>query len=138
MKIMKQISIISLVIALSACVYIPVTDKTAITEPSCQTYTKKMTVMELREASGKNTGMTTSYDKGRGWSGGGCGSGESCLAILAAATAVAAGTFIVSGSIVVINNTAHWLEYQGTCSDGYLNVTKQRFLESVNKPTPAI
>jgi hypothetical protein len=52
---------------------------------------------------------------------------------------LSAGSALISGSIVLTGNTVHWLEYQGTCSDGYLNVTKQLFIESVNKPktTPA-
>lgn len=55
---------------------------------------------------------------------------------LTAALAVFAGSAIISGSIVLTANTVHWLEYQGTCSDGYLNVAKQRFLDSVDKPAP--
>lgn len=41
---------------------------------------------------------------------------------------VPAGTFIVSGSIVLVNNTLHWLEYQGRCDKGlvrkHLNIAK--------------
>lgn len=31
--------------------------------------------------------------------------------------AVPAGSFVVSGSIVLIGNTLHWLEYQGRCNN---------------------
>ncbi len=58
---------------------------------------------------------------------------EACLAVI---LAVSAGSFIVSGSIVLTNNTVHWLEYQGTCSDSYLNTTKQFFLDSLGNPKP--
>ena len=44
--------------------------------------------------------------------------------------AVSAGSLLVSGSIVVVNNTVHWLEYQGTCSEGFLNRTRQAFLDT--------
>lgn len=30
------------------------------------------------------------------------------------------GTFVVAGSIVLIGNTLHWLEYQGRCDDGMI------------------
>ncbi len=123
-------------LALAACVYIPVTEQTAEAEPTCQTYTNKMTVMELRKVAARNNGRaTTAYDKrDRSWGAGGCGQAEICLAIIAAAGVVAAGTYIVSGSVVVINNTAHWLEYQGTCSDSYLSSSKKGFLDSLGNP----
>lgn len=64
----------------------------------------------------------------------GCNNQECLAAALAAAAVVSAGSAIISGSIVLTGNTIHWLEYQGTCSDGYLYATKQLFLKSVNKP----
>jgi hypothetical protein len=126
-------------LALAACVYVPVTEQTAEAEPACRTFTNKMTVMELREIEARNNGRaTTAYDRrGRSWGSGGCGQPEACLAIIAAAGVVAAGTYIVSGSVVVINNTAHWLEYQGTCSDSYLNSSKKGFFDSLGDPAPA-
>ncbi|WP_298775549.1 hypothetical protein [uncultured Shewanella sp.] len=30
------------------------------------------------------------------------------------------GSFIVSGSVYLIGNTLHWLEYQGRCDDGFV------------------
>jgi len=39
-----------------------------------------------------------------------------CLASLLAS----ASSIVVSGSIVLVGNTVHWLERQGTCEDGYL------------------
>jgi hypothetical protein len=41
------------------------------------------------------------------------------------------GSFIISGSIVAVNNTIHWLEYQGTCAvDAIVKQTKD-FKEEV-------
>jgi len=43
------------------------------------------------------------------------GCGANCLM---APVITAAGSFIVSGSIVMANDTLHWLEYQGRCNLG--------------------
>ena len=58
---------------------------------------------------------------------------EECAIVLAGVAAISAGSAIVSGSIVLTGNTIHWLEYQGTCSDGYLNKVKQAFLDSLHR-----
>jgi len=117
MKLLKAVSTIYLAFALSACVVVPVVDQYDDTPSTCKTYTRSMSlkVIEMRQ----------NHDAR-------C-NGEACLA---AALVVFAGSAIISGSIVLTGNTVHWLEYQGTCSDGYLNVVKQSFLESVNNPTP--
>jgi hypothetical protein len=39
-----------------------------------------------------------------------------CLAVIG--IIIPAGSLIVSGSIVLVGNTVHWLEYQGRCDDG--------------------
>jgi hypothetical protein len=61
-----------------------------------------------------------------------CPASSDPMVCLVAIAAVPAGSFIISGSIVVSNNTIHWLEYQGTCSDGYLSKAKDKFLNSIN------
>ena len=64
----------------------------------------------------------------------GCsGSGESAIACLVGAGIVPAGTFVVSGSIVLIGNTLHWLEYQGRCDDGVIQQGLALFRESIDK-----
>jgi hypothetical protein len=50
--------------------------------------------------------------------------------------AIFAGSALISGSIVLTGNTVHWLEYQGTCSDGYLNSAKQKLFDSFGSPEP--
>jgi hypothetical protein len=112
----KSLSTISLALALSGCIVVPAENKVAM--PSCKTYTKSMKLDAVD--------LTPRYAGG----GAGCGD-KNCLA---ATLAILAGSAIVSGSIVLANNTAHWLEYQGTCSDSYLNTAKQRFLDSFDKP----
>src|SRR5665647_197603 len=116
MRILKTFLPISFAFALSACVVVPVVDKYDDTSSTCKTYTRSMSLKTLQM-----NGVCD--DKG-------CVGG---------ALVLTAGSALISGSIVLAGNTVHWLEYQGTCSDGYLNVTKQLFLESINKPkaTPA-
>lgn len=41
-----------------------------------------------------------------------------CLAAMGVVIPV--GSLVVSGSIVLVGNTMHWLEYHGTCDDGLL------------------
>ncbi|HAF44950.1 MAG: hypothetical protein A2100_01415 [Sideroxydans sp. GWF2_59_14] len=114
MSTRKPFATVSLALALSACVVVPVEDEVAAS--SCDTYTKSMTLKTVTA----NGGGLHCRD-------------EACLAVI---LAVSAGSLIVSGSIVLTNNTVHWLEYQGSCDDSFLNTTKQRFLDSLDDPKP--
>ena len=105
---------IPLALALSSCVVVPEVDRYQDTPPDCKTYTKSMS---LKTVDRKSDGVVCAD--------------EGCLA---AFLVISAGSVLISGSIVLAGNTLHWLEYQGTCSDGYLNTTKQLFLKSINKP----
>jgi hypothetical protein len=67
----------------------------------------------------------------------GCRTGDCLAGALAGVVVVTAGSAIISGSIVLTGNTIHWLEYQGTCSDGYLGRVKRLFLESIGKSKSA-
>lgn len=52
------------------------------------------------------------------------------LAILSAGVVtVSAGSFVVSGSIVVVGNTVHWLEQQGSCDDSFTQRTVSAFVD---------
>ena len=115
MRITKKFLIVSAAFTLSACV-VPVMDKIEATPSTCKTTTQSMSLKMANE----NVFVYGNCDQ----------------ACLAAALAVFAGSAIVSGSIVLTNNTVHWLEYQGTCDDSFLNTTKQRFLDSFNKSKP--
>lgn len=59
---------------------------------------------------------------------GSCGGSDeaaaACLAIFGIVIPV--GSLVASGSVVLVGNTLHWLEYHGTCDDGLL----WSFLES--------
>ena len=110
--------IFGMALALSACVYVPVVDENEAASSSCKTYTKSMS-LETVELQGNIAA-------------GGCSNNRDCaVEALAGVVVVTAGSAIISGSIVITGNTLHWLEYQGTCSDGYLSKTKQLFLASI-------
>jgi hypothetical protein len=116
--------ICGLALALSACVYVPVVDQNDAASSSCKTFTKTMS-LETIELHGNIADN-------------GCVNNRDCaVGALAGVIVVTAGSAIISGSIVVTGNTLHWLEYQGTCSDGYLSKAKELFLASIgmSKPT---
>lgn len=115
MRILNAFSLIHLAFALSACVVVPVADNNEAASSNCKTYTRSMSL--------KAVGLQPN----------GCNT-EECLATV---LVIAAGSVLVSGSIVLAGNTVHWLEYQGTCGDGYLHATRRLFLESLGKPKPA-
>jgi hypothetical protein len=116
MKNPNTFSLIPLALALSACMVVPVVDNNEAASSGCETYTKSMSLKAVSWQPSCNT--------------------NECLATV---VVIGAGSVLVSGSIVLVGNSVHWLEYQGTCSDGYLNATKQLFLESIgnSKQAPA-
>ena len=105
-------------LALSSCVYVPVVDEPDTTA-SCKTYTKTMSLetVEIHE----NIFVQPGCDK------------DCAAAALGSVIVVTAGSALISGSIVLTGNTIHWLEYHGTCSDGYLSKAKQLFLASIGQ-----
>ncbi len=96
---------------LSACIAVPVVDQSDAS--ACKTYTKSMSLKAV-------TLNPNCHD-------------ETCGAAI---LAVSAGSVLISGSIVLTNNTVHWLEYQGVCSDSYLNTKKQNFLNNFDSAKP--
>ena len=65
----------------------------------------------------------------------GCQDAECVLANLAIVTAgvitVSASSLIVSGSVVVVGNTVHWLEQQGSCDDSITQKTVDGFVSGL-------
>lgn len=113
MRLLNLFSAVPLALVLSACV-VPVLDKEE-SSSTCKTSTRSMSLQMVEQ---------NAFTHGE------CRD-QVCLA---AVLTVFAGSAIISGSIVLTANTVHWLEYQGTCSDSYLNIAKQRFLESISGP----
>jgi hypothetical protein len=118
MKIFKIIVFALLLFVLAACVYVPVSNHDA-ESATCKTFSNSMS-LDTKPFNG-NVECPAGADVG------------GCLAAIALLPVfLPVGTLIISGTIVVSNNTIHWLEYQGTCSDGYLNNTKKMFLNSMS------
>jgi hypothetical protein len=122
-ELAKRGSLLAMTFALSACIYVPVVDQHDAESSSCNTFTKSMS-LETVELQG-NISQS------------GCRTGDCVATALAGVVVVTAGSAIISGSIVLTGNTIHWLEYQGTCSDGYLGRVKKLFLDSIGIAKPA-
>lgn len=104
-----------MLLVLSGCAFTPRVSLDQEYANQCSLYTKQMelSVHELR-ASGCN-----GSHKGA----------EACL--LAYAIGVPVMTFTVSGSIVLVGNTLHWLEYQGRCDDSAFSTGIEALKRSV-------
>lgn len=114
----RPLALPALALLLAACVYVPVVNEPDAASANCKTFTQSMSLDAI--------------EVGENMSHGGCHNGD-CAALLAGAAVVSAGSAIISGSIVLTGNTIHWLEYQGTCSNGYLSKTRQVFLEALGQ-----
>jgi len=58
-------------------------------------------------------------------------SGDGAAICLAVAGIYSITTAVVSGSIVLIGNTAHWIEKQGKCTDDRVAKEKSRHIKSM-------
>ena len=101
MHLHKIIISISTLVLLASCVFVPETSKKQKYSDTCNMFTRQLT-LSANEINGQ---LCTSND-----------SAEACLMIYGVIIPI--GSFVVSGSIVLIGNTLHWLEYQGSCSVG--------------------
>jgi predicted ABC-type transport system involved in lysophospholipase L1 biosynthesis ATPase subunit len=110
--LVNKILFIFLLSSLASCVFIPAVSPE---QPTCILHTKKL-VLKTSESKGALGARCT---------------GEACLVILGAASAVALSTLIVSGSIVLVGNTVHWLEKEGTCDDGYIKIKIEEFYKLI-------
>jgi hypothetical protein len=95
---MARIGSMLLILALAGgCVYLPNT--TSIYDQQCRTYHRHMR-LELHQV-----GVLA-----------GCGN-EACVAALVFLGAVTAASAVVSGSVVLVGNAVHWLEWHGRCPE---------------------
>jgi len=90
---------------LNACVTIAPVEKVDNDNLRCQLSTKKLSLKAISHRVGFSCG------------------GSECLVALGVSALYTASTAVISGSIVLIGNTVHWLEKQGSCDDGLLNIS---------------
>lgn len=107
--------LLALCLSITSCAFIPTIDKDQSYASRCDMITKKMTlttvVLDNANCSGQNQ--------------------EACLVALV--VGVPAVSLVVSGSVVVVGNTIHWVEYQGTCDSGYVSEYVKVFKEKLKR-----
>jgi hypothetical protein len=93
------------ILYLSACAFFPEKIADSPTQNTCQISTPewKLTFAEIID-------VTVCQGSGK----------DAAYCLLAVGLVIPAGSFVVSGSIVIVGNTLHWLEYQGRCEDSFL------------------
>ncbi len=101
---------------LSACVFIPVTSDKQRFAKNCSMATRMLT-LEPKYLGGGNSGKGQSNNNGRRYDHRDHNhmSEDELKVILLASGIVASASAIVSGSIVLMGNTIHWLEYKTNC-----------------------
>lgn len=117
-----KVVILSILVALtSGCAFAPRTSAEQPYANSCNMSTKMMTLDKPR--------ATQAFGCQKSMNG-----AEFLSCLMVAGVIVPAGSFIISGSIVLINNTMHWLEYQGTCDKAELEKHSQTIRQKTAKP----
>jgi len=104
MKLFKKSFIIAVSFVVTSCVFVPVTAEKQKYFDKCKMVTKKLTIEPKIRSRYIDCGKNTADD----------------LAFcLAAAGILAPVSFVVSGSVALIGNTIHWMEYKAGCEPKY-------------------
>ena len=119
-RIMTRAMLAPMLALLSGCAFVPATKSPDSTLSGCRFYTPEWRLsFEKMKFEGDFCNATHE---------------DAVLAcLLVYGIVIPAGTFVVSGSVVLLGNTVHWLEYQGTCEDSLI----QKKLGSFTKKTSA-
>jgi len=96
----KLIIFLLITIFLSSCVFVPKESEEQKYAGNCDMLTRQLTL-----SAQKIDGHVCKSGS----------SAEACLIVYGVILPV--GSFVISGSIVLIGNTLHWIEYQGPCSE---------------------
>lgn len=110
MSFMKCLVLVCVAANLVACAFVPKVDNQQDYAKHCEMYTKELTLDAV---------SLGGFD---------CGGSSSCVVI---ASLIPVTTFLVSGSIVLVGNTVHWLEYQGSCDESLLQSSFNALIPSV-------
>lgn len=106
-SVIKVTLIAVLALNLAACAFVPKVEHSQTYAKNCEMYTKELTLDAISLG-----GLD-------------CGGNTSCVAV---AGLIPVTTFLVSGSIVLVGNTVHWLEYQGSCDEGLVQSGINKFI----------
>lgn len=115
------------VLLMTACAFVPTVKSPDTTQSACSFYTPEWT-LSVKYIDERNFCRGTHGDDAR-------------LCLMTVGVIVPAGSLLVSGSIVLIGNTLHWLEYQGTCEDSEVRKKLRSFRDEVgvlHLPVPGI
>lgn len=121
MNIKQSTVILALTLGCSACAFVPKTDSHQPYANKCDMVTKRLTLDK------PTSNQTINCQKDMHG-----GDFVSCLVI--AGVIIPAGSLVISGSIVLVNNTIHWLEYQGSCDKRQLTKNTQAFKQQIHTP----
>ncbi|MDW6005397.1 hypothetical protein [Vibrio mangrovi] len=115
---LKSLFTVPLILLLSACVVLPETAKEQDYAQTCEMSTRKLQLTIVKD----DVGVCHSIH-----------SKEELLACLTVGGVISSASLIISGSIVVVGNTIHWLEYQTTCSESD-SESEQELSRQINTP----
>ena len=102
-------------VSIVSCAFVPTIDREQRYADKCNMYTKRMTLTTVPLNNINCSGQDA----------------DACLLVWA--IGAPATTFVVSGSVVLVGNTLHWVEFQGTCEDGAVAEYVRLFKEKFNK-----
>ena len=109
-------------LTIGSCLVIPKMENTSL--DNCELITKRWTLEFHRIDSNNECYGCDDFVRGVIECG---GEVEECVAILAT---VSLGWTVIAGSVVVVGNTAHWLEKQGTCEDSLVKSSINKLYSS--------
>jgi len=99
----KPLFLLMLVALLASCSFVPAKSKNQPYAYDCDMMTKKLSLATI-EHQGNMCGHNT----------------DAAACLIAVGVVIPVGSLLVSGSVVLIGNTLHWLEYQGSCEEGMI------------------
>ena len=103
-KSLRLILILIISITLSGCIFTPVVKQNQPYSSNCDLKTQQLTISEAKRQHILNCRIMSNESDLLG-----------CIVI--EGILLPATSFIVSGSIVLINNSIHWIEYKGKCGN---------------------
>ena len=114
--------ILFLPLIIGSCLVIPKTEHSSVS--NCELITKRWTLEFHRIDSNNECYGCDDFVRGVIECG---GEVEECVAILAT---VSIGWTVIAGSVVVVGNTVHWLEKQGSCEDSLVKSSINKLYSS--------